>query len=740
MSDTFGPAEPLPATDVPVRLRNDLEFFPQDSRGGRVWVIKDPISIAYFQFREEEYQLLRWLDGRCDVRELIRRFEQRFAPQRLSKSRVMAFLARLHRSGLVVSDAVGQGNWLAQRDTGKRFQGWLAVLANPLAIRLPGINPTRALDWIYPRMRWVFAPGFITACAVFMLLVAIWTLVSFDEVIARMPDGHRLLSPQNLLMLAATLAGTKLLHELGHALTCKHHGAVCHEMGLMFLVFTPCLYCDVSDAWTLGDRWRRLAISAAGICVELFLAAVCTVLWWFSQPGLANSLFFNVMLVCSVGTVLLNGNPLMRYDGYYLLSDGVRYPNLWHQSGEPLRRTIWKYVFGIPIEGRRFGLAQSLWLSLYKIASLAYRIVVVVVVLYIAHRFLKPQGLQLLSLCLILAVVSGLLATPLTSFARTLRDPRFRTRMNPQRLFTATGMLTLLLAGLFVVPLPCRVKAPVTLHAKDARRIYVTVPGRLVEAVQAGQRVQAGDVLARLENLSLEQQLERIRGQVLVQRQRLKSLESLRMVRSDLAEQLPTAREMLDDLIAQRDQLEQEIAALTLTAPIAGRVIAPPRTATAASLDGRLPRWSGSPLEQPNRGVSLDRQTLICMIDSTDSFDAVAYVHQSDIGDVRVGQNVSLSMDLRFGGGLTGTIHQVSLAKITEVPQELAIDGRLDHRRDTSGVARPDETWYQVRISLDDQQRSLLIGARGTASIQIAPQPLGRRFLRFLQRTFKPIS
>lgn len=747
MQQTISPKAPPPATmpvsasSQPLRLRQraDLRFYPQTGRDGRVWVVKDPLSLAYFQFREEEYQLLRWLDGHRDLNELIWCFERRFAPQRLTPSRLMGFVTKLHRSGLVLSDTVGQGHQLQQRSGRQRMRDCFSAAANPLAIRLPGIDPSAFLDWLLPRTRWMYAPQTLAVCGLFIVAVLVWMVLSWNQMVARFPDGHLLVRPANVLLLGVVLAGTKVLHELAHALTCRYHGATCHRIGLMLLVFTPCLYCDVSDAWTVGQRWKRLSITAAGMLAELFLAAVCTVFWWFSQPGIANSICFNVMLVCSLGTVLINANPLMRYDGYYLLSDLLRYPNLWQHASDRLRRSVWSVCFGIQPDRHGESRRRTLGLVAYKLVSSAYRIIVVTAILYLAHCVLKPRGLEMLAWMLTASVATGFLAGPATAMWRTASDPLFRRQISRGRLLRTGVVATILLAGMLLVPFPRRVTAPVSLEAKDAKRVYVTVPGRLRDALTPGTPVRRGETLASLENLALQRQLESVRGQVLSQSQRIRGLESLRSLRAEFADQLPTARELLKDLRGRQSQLEREIASLTLTAPIDGIVIEPPSTPTPEINDGQLARWSGTPLDPCNRGATLQRQTLLCLVGPDKTYEAVAYIHQSDIADVSVGQTVKLRLQLDGWRSVTGKVRQLSLAKIDSVPEELAFDGQVANRMDQSGVARPDETWYRARIEVIDPQTPLLIGARGTAKVCVDARPLAAQLWRFLQRTFQPV-
>lgn len=729
------------ATSTPLRLRQrtDLQFYPQNGRDGRIWVVKDPLSLCYFQFQEEEFQLLRWLDGRSDLNELINRFETRFAPRRLTRPRLLAFVTKLHRSGLVLSDAVGQGQQLILRGERQRSQQLLSAACNPLAIRLPGVDPSRFLDWLLPKTRWLFSHRVLWVCGLFVAGVLAWITLYWEHVYARFPDGHLLIRPANVVLLATVLAVTKILHEFGHALACRYHGAECHRMGVMLLLFTPCLYCDVSDAWTLEQRWKRIAVTSSGMLVELFLAAVCTVLWWSSRPGIANTIFFNVMLVCSLGTVLINANPLMRYDGYYLLSDALRFPNLWQQSSERLRGWLWKACFGIASDRRNESFRRTAWLIVYKILSLTYRIFVVTAIVYLAHQILKPHGLETLAFLLTASVVIGFVSGPVKSVYRTVSDPLFRRRIDRRRTLCTGVWTAALLAGFFFMPLPRRVSAPVSFEAKDAKQIYVSVPGRLRTAVAAGTVVRRGDTLARLENLSLQRQLESVQGQVLLQRQRIRSLQSLRSLRSQYADQLPAAQEVLDDLLVRQGQLENEVAALKLTAPIDGIVIEPPRTRKVETVDGQLSGWSGTPLEPYNRGASLERQTLLCSVGAFNSHQAIAYIHQSDISDVRTGQSVELRLQLDGWRSVRGRVRQVALAKTDTVPTELAFDGQLANQPDADGVARPDETWYQAQIEVTESEFPLLIGARGTAKIDVAAEPLGIRLWRFLQRTFKPV-
>ena len=212
----------------------------------------------------------------------------------------------------------------------------------------------------------------------------------------KLPDFQAFITPRNIVWLFLALALAKIVHELAHALTCVHVGGQCHEIGLLLLVFTPCLYCDVSDAWSIASKWRRIAVSAAGIVVEACLAAAATFLWWFSAAGAFHTFCLHVMIVCSVSTLLLNGNPLLRYDGYYVLADWLEVPNLGQQSQALLNRLMSWFFLGIVQPADRSLPRRSRGLLVaYAVVSALYRWLVVLSILWFCYRVAKAHGVEI---------------------------------------------------------------------------------------------------------------------------------------------------------------------------------------------------------------------------------------------------------------------------------------------------------------------------------------------------------
>ncbi len=376
-----------------LRLRPDLEFGRQgpDARGR--WVVKDPVMLRYYTFRDEEHAILQWLDGRSTLAQICERFEKRFAPRRMTPQRVSAFLGDLHRQGLLISAGENQAAQLLERRQEElredRWRRWSSLLA----VRFRGFDPELLLGWLHSKARWLFTWPFLAACTIIVLSAAALLLVEANDLGRQLPSLHEFLHPGNLVWLAAVLATTKILHEVAHALTCKHFGGECHELGVMLLVFTPCLYCNVTDSWMMSSRWRRIAVSAAGVALELVLAAVATFGWWYSEPGVFHTICLNTMVVCGLGTVLLNGNPLLRYDGYFILSDLVDIPNLWQESRDAIKRRLASWLLGVDPATPLWSPERTLFKLLYGVSSMIYRALVVATIAVFLFRILSGWGL-----------------------------------------------------------------------------------------------------------------------------------------------------------------------------------------------------------------------------------------------------------------------------------------------------------------------------------------------------------
>jgi len=731
------------ARRMPIRVRPDLEARRQRYQGRTYWVIKDPVGLHYFRFQEEEYAILQMLDGETSLDEIKERFEAQFPPQKITLEEIQQFLGMLHRSGLILAGVQGQGVQLLKRRGEKRRRELLGMLTNILWIRFKGIDPERLLNWLYPKVRWLFTRTALVIALGLMVAALLLVSVQFATFRAKLPTFHQFFTPSNWLLLAATLAVTKVMHEFAHGLSCKHFGGECHEMGVMFLVLTPCLYCNVSDSWMLPSKWHRAAIGAAGMYVEVVLASVCTFLWWFSEPGLLNSLALNVMFICSVSTVIFNGNPLLRYDGYYILADLVEIPNLRQKATTILGQKMGEWFLGLePIEDPFLPKRNQIFFALYSVAAACYRWLVLFSILFFLYQLGKPYRLEILGQMLALMSVGGLIGQPIYRVSRFLSVPGRLDKVKKPRMYATAAGIVLLVVFVLYAPLPYHVLSTLEIDARKADSVYVEVPGKLkVLHVRTGDYVAAGQVLAELESPELDIKIIEIQGACEQLEAQLKTLQRQRSRVGDAAAAIPETQSAIK---ARRQQLEdkrRERDRLTLRAPREGTVLPPPWNSRTEEPEGILPGWTGIPLDRRNLGAHLEQGTLFCKIGDRTQFEALLMVDQADIGLVEKDQRVELKLDAMPHEVLRGRIEEISQREVQVASRRLSGKGggELATTTTASGIEKPASPTYQARVPLDDTEGLLRVGLRGQAKIYMQFnqwQSLGSRVWRFLKRTF----
>ena len=440
------------ARKLPIRKRADLVARRQHYLGRAYWVVKDPVGLAYYRFQEEEFAILQMFDGKISLDEIKERFEADFPPQKITLEELQQFLGMLHRSGLVVVDMPGQGHQLRKRRDERKRKMLLAAASNILCIRFKGFDPERFLNWLYPRVRWAFSPVAVFLCCMLALSAVTLVAVQFDVFRAKLPEFHQFFSIHNAFLLAIVLGVTKVLHEFGHGLTCKHFGGECHEMGIMVLVLTPCLYCNVSDSWMLPSKWARAAIGAAGIYVEVVLASIARSCGGFPSPDLFHNLCLNVMFISSVTTIVFNANPLLRYDGYYILADLTEIPNLRQKATTILSRKLGEWCLGLePPEDPFLPQRNQLFFALYSIAAAAYRWVVALSICWFLYKLFQSYHLEIVGKIVVMMSLYGLFFMPLWQLGKFFYVPGRLDQVKKPHLYTT---LSILAGGHPGVPVP----------------------------------------------------------------------------------------------------------------------------------------------------------------------------------------------------------------------------------------------------------------------------------------------
>lgn len=728
------------ATDriLALRLRPDLVSAPVEMAGATNWVVKDPLTLEHFHFSPEEHALMEMLRRPTSLAAMAREFARQFPPRTINESEIWSFLSRLHEAGLVTSDAPGQGDELLRRRQRDRVRSWSLAWAQLTAIRFRGINPDAALTAIHRHTRWLFSPLALALAAALVLFAASILIGHFDEFLARLPALAVFADWRNLLWLFAAIGVIKCLHELGHALVCKHFGGEVPEMGVLLLVFLPALYTDVTDAWRLPSKWQRIAVSAAGMGVELLIASVATIVWWYSQPGLLQLVALDVMLIATVNTLAVNGNPLLRYDGYYILSDLVESPNLWQRSRDVLRTFTDRWLFGN--RGEEDALVPErhrAWLAGYAVASKVYSVILFTAIVWGLVLALHPHRLDTLAYMVGLTLLGGALVQPSLHLYQFARNPLRRRQLRKGRVGTIATAALVALVVILAWPVNYYVQAPLVLLPTDAARVYATVDGTLASALPAGQTVAADEPIAKLDNSEVAVDLARLVGEHNLARLQLENLERLRGQDEQAGPKIPAARARLADLAAQLADRQRDAERLTLTAPLAGTVIPVPNAPPRATQDGRLATWSGNLLDEANRGALVEPGTLVCLVGDPQNLSAVLLVDDTNVPRLEPGQRVRLTLDQAPGKILTGEV--LDVARHDAESSNTTATARADLAQLFTGLTPPgrSDKHYQVRVQLDDAPPALSIGGRGQAKIAAQRITFARWLLRYFAQTFR---
>ena len=725
---------------VSLKRRGDLVTNRQVYQGQAWWVVKDPISLHYFRFRPEEYWLLDMLDGQKSLEVLKEQFEVKFPPRRITVEELSRFVATLHRSGLVIGDRPGQGPQLFERRRQRIWKQWMAWLANIMSMRFRGIDPDRLLTRLDPWFGWLFSPPAILCMLAFVASAVLLVLVNFDTFRSKLPEFHQFFAAGNWLYLAIALGVTKVLHEFGHGLSCKHYGGECHEMGMMLLVFTPCLYCDVSDSWMLPSKWKRAAIGAAGMYVEVIIASIATFLWWNSHPGIFNQLCLDVMFVSSVSTILFNANPLLRYDGYYILSDVLEIPNLRQKATTILGRIASRWCLGIKQPEDPFLPQRNRGLfALYAVASSLYGWFVSLSIFLFVWSVFKPYRLEVLGQILAGAALWGLVVKPIHGMIKFLNVPGRRDEVKTKNLVFTAIVAAALAGAIALIPLPQRVWCAAELRPRGEETVYVTVPGRLESlAVKPGSLVKKGDEIARLSSIDLDLEIADLEGKASQSRSRLNSLERERFTDPAAGLEIGTVEESLKSVEEQLDKKRKDRRDLVLVAPRDGIVLPAPAVAPPKDGSGRLPPWSGNALKDKNLGATFLEGTVLCMVGEPEKFEAVMVVDQSEVEFIAKGQQVDLKLDSFPWQTFTGTVAEIAETHIETSSERLSVKagGQVPTETTEEGREQPISTSYEAMMSLDDTEAVLTPGMRGTARIKVGSRTVGQWLLRLLWQTF----
>lgn len=551
------------------RLRPHCQITRQHYRGRRWHVVHDPTSNQFYRLSPIAHEFVSLLDGRRTVEEAWNATLQSHGDAAPTQHEVIELLSQMYNTNLLAVDTTPETEQLLRRGRERVRRRVQQQAIGIMYFKVRVFNPDRYLSWLEPILRPVLTRwGLLLWLAV--VSAAAWTVLPrWDELTRAFTDS---IAPSNWLWLAAVFVVIKAIHETGHGVICKRFGGQVPEFGFMLLVLFPAPYVDASACWAFPSKWRRVAVGAGGMIFELFVAAIAAFVW--SGTGgaegggrLVNQLAFNAMFTASVATVLFNANPLMRFDGYYILSDLLEVPNLMQRSTRMLGHLCQVLVYRVK-ESRppTTEPGEALILVLYGVAALAYRVFLfIVITLYIMG--------QLFAIGLVLAVwtAAAWFILPLGKFIHWLATAERLAEHRGRAILTTVGLLVSGVVLLGVVPMPDRRRAEGVIESVAETGVFFVADAFVLEAHRGvGERVEAGEPIVTCDNPGMRAGLKQAEARL---------AEAVHLERQYAATNVAAAqvaRRQIEKLTRDIETIRGRIDGLVVRAPHAGVVVRGP--------------------------------------------------------------------------------------------------------------------------------------------------------------------
>jgi len=501
------------------KLRPDLVISLQDTPEGPSFIIKDPATRRFFKFGEAEHLIAQQLDGATSLPVLQTRLQREFGIE-AGPDTLQQFVGQLRRIGLLeTGDTPSQPPARSRR----------LCSGNLLYIRVKAIDPDRFFNRVIGRLAFFFTPWFIVLSLITLAAALAITVSDWNEIVRDLRHLYRF---DALVLAWITVLTVTTAHEFAHGLTCKHFGGEVHEIGFLLLYFQPAFYCNVSDAWLFPRKSHRLWVTFAGAYLEIFVWSLATLAWRATEPDTWINFVAMVVMATSGIKSVFNMNPLIKLDGYYLLSDYLEVPNLRQRSTSYLKgivRRLWRWPSG-EADSSATRRERRIYM-VYGLLAIAYSwwILSIVAVRFGGYLVEQYQGAGFIAFAGLLGMA---FQRPLGSAARSLRavatfppfSPRPRLPAIHPRLVKAAAVA----AGaalLFLGRMELKVSGEFKVYPAQNADVRAMVDGLIEQVlVEEGDRVRAGDVLVRLSDRDYRAELGKIDADIAEKRATLKML------------------------------------------------------------------------------------------------------------------------------------------------------------------------------------------------------------------------
>lgn len=496
-------------SDLKVRLRKHATIHRHVYRETVWYVLQDHVTGQFQRFTPQAYQLIGLMDGHKTLQQIWDIACHQLADELPTQDEVIALVGQLNSANLVQTDALPNIEELQRRQTKQKRNKLIQQLKSPLSIKIPLIDPDAFLTATMPFVRWIyswFGGALWLVTVLFALVLATLNWPSLTENVS-----DRLLAVDNLLLMMFVYPPVKLAHELGHGYAVKRWGGEVHEMGVMLLLFMPVPYVDASSASAFRHKYQRMLVGAVGVLGELLMAALAMIVWASVEPGMVRAIALNVMVIGGFSTLLFNGNPLLRFDAYYVLSDYLEIPNLGNRGNAQVAYLLKRYCFAMTgLKSSAQTVSESIWLVSYAVVAYIYRLFVMMAI----SMFIALQYFFVGVLLATWSVWSGLFLPVIKVVSKPMTDPQLRRKRS--RIYSS---LALLLVSCFVlvclVPFPYKTYSQGVLYVPSQAYVKASVSGFVTSILQeTGSQVVNKQPLVEMQDADIQAKVDVLRAQL----------------------------------------------------------------------------------------------------------------------------------------------------------------------------------------------------------------------------------
>lgn len=713
MSESLFSSSWYRVAEVRPRLRSHALIHRHIYRKQIWYVLQDRSSGRFHRFSQVANLVIGLMDGKRTLREIWDIACTKLGDDAPTQDEVIGILASLHRADVLQTDAHPDMPELHERNVRQERLRLRQYIQNPLALRFPLFDPERLLAWVNPVSRWLFGPA---GALLWLFVVGLATMLAaehWDELSKNVTDS--LLATENLLLMALVFPFAKVIHEFGHAMAVKARGGEVHEMGVMLLVLMPIPYVDASASLAFREKRARMIVGAAGMLSELLLAAFALFVWLNVEPGTVRSMAYNLMIVAGISTLVFNANPLLRFDGYYILSDMIEIPNLGQRANAHLGYLVKRHLLGVKnaVAGNDAPGERS-WFVFYSVASFFYRIFVSVsIALLVAQQYFA------IGVLLAAWALYNTLIMPLTKPIGYLFSSSDLHGKRMQAL-VVSGFVTLICVLIvFLVPAPSWTRTEGISIAPEDARVRATTDGFVTRvAPKPHQHVKRGETLIVTEDPELVARVRILEAQLREQLARYAEAH-------DEPVQLNIIREGINHVKARLEEARRRTAELVIRSPGDGVFL----ISDAGDAPGRFVR----------------RGELLGYVMGRSRIAVQVVVPQPDIDlvrkmtrrvELRLAENIPQVLPARVKRVMPGATKQLpSLALSAQGGGEVALDPSQAGGAGRESEAKAAETLFIFELELESTDATLLrnIGSRLYVRFEREPEPLGTQWYRALR-------